>query len=222
MSYNDSVGKAALDAVTRRGGPGGLDATTVGNAFKYLQNKVSRLESTRTTGQTIGESFDSSGDVLTLDPAKRLSEVYKQLREQQFQFFREGGVQYDKLNNEITNLGDAFKDVSNFSERFYGNARDGKAVMGDLYQTFRGFVGVSKQTATELGKLAVGFKRLGLDTKEFGRVLDNAALSYGLNEKQLLSMSTALYDLRENFKMSPNEIAQNFQTAQKMSKSDTF
>ena len=114
----------------------------------------------------------------------KILESTLRIRDANEELVKSGGDFYSKFAPG----GDFSKSLSNvikLSQDFFGNAEAGAKAMTGLATGMRSFVAVSSEVQQNLGETITYMSQLGFETNDLAKALDNQAMAFGTNQRDL-------------------------------------
>ena len=161
-----------------------------------------------------GITLDQTDFNVLFDPLARAIDQFRSKREADQVSLRAFGDTLANVGIRGNDLAAGLQNAMARSEELYGSSRAGKRVFMDLAQSFGGFIGLTADRRDDLVKTALAMDKLGFDTNDVSRVMDNATRSMGMNSDEAMKTTANLANLRKEFNVSASEISKNFIFAQ--------
>ena len=147
------------------------------------------------------------------DPMFKILESTLRIRDANEELVKSGGDFYSKFAPG----GDFSKSLSNvikLSQDFFGNAEAGAKAMTGLATGMRSFVAVSSEVQQNLGETITYMSQLGFETNDLAKALDNQAMAFGTNQRDLQGYATAMSKISNTLFVEPKKLMQDFNMVQ--------
>lgn len=168
-------------------------------------------EQYRKMSSAMGEYGQQIKEVL--GPHQKLTEAYAAMQISQQKFIRSGGDFFQKMHSG-GEYSTAMQNIIKQSQDFFGNAQRGTQAMLDLGASMRSFAGLSQGTQAELANVAMKMGEVGFKVADVAKALDNQAMAFGTNQKDLQNYALAMSRLSNTLFVEPTELMNNFNIAQ--------
>jgi len=194
----EEKGASFTDSIAKK-----LGGTLTGDLKKMINTEIRE-----------GITLDQTDFNVLFDPLARAIDQFRSKREADQVSLRAFGDTLANVGVSGNDLAAGLQNAMARSEELYGSSRAGKRVFMDLAQSFGGFIGLTKDGRDELVQTALAMDKLGFDTNDVSKVMDNATRSMGMNASEAMKTTANLANLRKEFNVSASEISKNFIFAQ--------
>jgi len=194
----EEKGASFTDSIAKK-----LGGTLTGDLKKMINTEIRE-----------GITLDQTDFNVLFDPLARVIDQFRSKREADQVSLRAFGDTLANVGVSGNDLAAGLQNAMARSEELYGSSRAGKRVFMDLAQSFGGFIGLTKDGRDELVQTALAMDKLGFDTNDVSKVMDNATRSMGMSSDEAMKTTANLANLRKEFNVSASEISKNFIFAQ--------
>lgn len=194
----EEKGASFTDSIAKK-----LGGTLTGDLKKMINTEIRE-----------GITLDQTDFNVLFDPLARAIDQFRSKREADQVSLRAFGDTLANVGVSGNDLAAGLQNAMARSEELYGSSRAGKRVFMDLAQSFGGFIGLTKDGRDELVQTALAMDKLGFDTNDVSKVMDNATRSMGMSSDEAMKTTANLANLRKEFNVSASEISKNFIFAQ--------
>ena len=203
--HDDTGGGGTSD--TRTGADAEKDkAEGFGEATKRLKGAFKDL------GTMMGEYTTRLNEAK--GPLEKILEAQLRIRDANEQLVKSGGDFFgafapgSKYSNSLQN-------VIKLSQDFFGNAKAGTEAMVGLATGMRSFVAISSNMQAELGKTVTFMSQLGFSTDQLSKALENQAMAFGTNEKDLSNYAKTMSRVSNTLYIEPTKLLKDFDIVQR-------
>ena len=162
-------------------------------------------------GKNIAEVFaNAAANISELDgPLLAAAKQAADFREQNESFFRAG------YSNQMFNFSKSIQAASDESYKLTGNFKAFRSTVGSFQRGFKGLGFVTEDFRKRLLKTGVALETAGFNMDQVAGIVDSAAFAFNKTEGEIEGITATLIKTSREFAVSPREISENFQFAQK-------
>ena len=174
-------------------------------AAKAAQEQLGKMSS------ALGEYKSRLQEVLK--PHEKLAEAYAAMQIANEKFVKSGGDFFQKMSKD-GEYSTAMQTIIQQSQDFFGNAKRGTEAMLELGKGMKSFSGLSAGMQVELANVSMKMGEVGFKVADVAKALDNQAMAFGSNEKDLKNYALSMSRLSSTLFVEPTELMNNFNIAQ--------
>ena len=189
----------------------GINLGPSGNSGGFLSGKAGAAASSLkdSTISTATELVKALGEIDDLvNPFREMAQDIVASNEAQQSFFKAGytGQMFD-FSKSISAANKASRDLT-------GGLQNARAVMSGFGENSKILMVASQSMQESLMKTSAILNEAGFDIGEFSGILESAAFSFNMNEKEINSLTATLINVQREIPVTSGEFARNFRNAQ--------
>ena len=194
------LGRALRDAGVDTG-DGGRNRGRTGRLLQGARRGVTDV------GAAVAQAAMNIDDVLM--PLQAAVEQAAEFRKQNEEFFRAG------YSNQMFDFSKSLQATADESLKLTGNFKAFRSTTEAFKRDFKGLGFVSEDFRQSLLKTGVALETAGFNMNDYAKIVDSAAFAFNKSEGEIKGIAATLIKTSREFAVSPKEISENFQFAQK-------